>query len=373
MVAFAWCMLGIILVTYGFFSDAWPVIQWLRNDSGHLDLQALSTVQPIPCHSHNDYLRPNPLSTALLSGCSSVEADVWLSEDQELLVGHTERSLSRNRTLSSLYIQPLVELLSRQMDQSNVLQRHDGGSRSTSLRGVFETKPSQSLVLVIDFKSNGTALWSHVDTALDPLRQRGYLTRFDGMEVIPGQVTIVLSGNAPFANIVAQGSERDMFFDAPLQLMPAANSAGIEDLASADTQVFGETRRQATDAIPVFGSKPAASSPYPRNPAVYSAANSYYASASFKHTIGHVWHSSLSDSQLTLLREQIRGAHARGLKVRYWGVPSWPIGVRNYLWRVLIREGVDVLSVDDVRAVATDNWGPRKGGCRMGDWSEDKS
>lgn len=367
MVAFAWCILGIILVTYGFFSDAWPVIQWLRNDNGGLDLEALSTVHPIPCHSHNDYLRTNPLSTALLSGCSSVEADVWLSDEQELLVGHTERSLSPNRTLSSLYIQPLVDLLGRQVDQSNVLHRQDGGSRSTALQGVFETKPSQSLVLVIDFKSNGTALWPHVDTALDPLRQRGYLTRFDGMEVIPGQVTIVLSGNAPFENIVAQGDERDMFFDAPLQLMPAANSN------TADTQVSSETRRQATDAIPGFRSKVATSSPYPRNPAVYSAANSYYASASFKRTIGHVWHSSLSDSQLTLIREQIRGAHARGLKVRYWGVPSWPIGVRNYLWRVLIREGVDVLSVDDVRAVATDNWGPRKGGCRMGDWSEDKS
>lgn len=354
-------MVGIIMVCYGIFSDAWPVIQWLPDASGGLDQKALSRVYPIACHSHNDYLRPNPLSTALLSGCSSVEADVWLSNDQEVLVGHTERSLSPNRTLSSLYIQPLVDLLTlRQTGQSKVLQHQGDGPRSAAMNGIFETKPSQTLVLVIDFKGNGTALWPRVDSALEPLRQRGFLTRFDGMEVIPSQITIVVSGNAPFEHVVAQGDQRDVFFDAPLELMSPSTSADLEDLSAADRPGSGRRLQRAhLDS-------------YPHNPAVYSAANSYYASASFKHTVGHVWHSSLSDAQLTLIREHIRGAHARGLKVRYWGVPSWPIGIRNYLWRVLVREGVDVLSVDDVRAVASDNWGPRKGGCRLGDWSADR-
>ncbi len=51
-----------------------------------------------------------------------------------------------------------------------------------------------------------------------------------------------------------------------------------------------------------------------------------------------------------------------GLKVRYWRIPEWPIGLRNYLWRVLVREGVDYLSVDDIEDVRWENWGPRKGG-----------
>jgi len=95
---------------------------------------------------------------------------------------------------------------------------------------------------------------------------------------------------------------------------------------------------------------------------MYSPANSYYASVSFMKSIGYPWHSSLTQAQLDLLRRQIRGAHARGLKVRYWGIPPWPVGLRNYLWRVLVREGVDYLSVDDVDAVTRDDWGPRKGG-----------
>jgi rRNA biogenesis protein RRP5 len=41
-----------------------------------------------------------------------VEADVWLFEgNEELLVGHSSTSLSEKRTLRSLYVDPLVELL----------------------------------------------------------------------------------------------------------------------------------------------------------------------------------------------------------------------------------------------------------------------
>ncbi|KAL9010763.1 MAG: hypothetical protein Q9173_004342, partial [Seirophora scorigena] len=34
-------------------------------------------VQPIACHSHNDYWRRVPLYDALAAGCTGVEADIW--------------------------------------------------------------------------------------------------------------------------------------------------------------------------------------------------------------------------------------------------------------------------------------------------------
>jgi hypothetical protein len=74
---------------------------------------------PIPCHSHNDYRRTVPLFDALSAGCTSVEADIWLTgNDTELYVGHNRRSLSEKRTLRSLYLDPLIEILSGTYVQS---------------------------------------------------------------------------------------------------------------------------------------------------------------------------------------------------------------------------------------------------------------
>lgn len=69
---------------------------------------------PKPCHSHNDYWRPYPLFSALVAGCTSVEADVWLSDDgswNRLFVGHDPRSFSPARTLRSMYLDPLLAIL----------------------------------------------------------------------------------------------------------------------------------------------------------------------------------------------------------------------------------------------------------------------
>jgi len=43
---------------------------------------ALHNAGPVPCHLHNDYWRPRPLLDAISTGSASVEADVWLIDDQ---------------------------------------------------------------------------------------------------------------------------------------------------------------------------------------------------------------------------------------------------------------------------------------------------
>lgn len=64
-------------------------------------------IEPIPCHSHNDYLREVPLYQAIEASCTSVEADIWLHQDSEnsdkdLYVGHHEWSLKSSATLKTL-------------------------------------------------------------------------------------------------------------------------------------------------------------------------------------------------------------------------------------------------------------------------------
>ena len=106
-----------------FLSDADQYNTYLRNwgkpgqvGEGLADYPTDATrgVLPVPCVSHNDYWRRVPLFAALHSGCSSVEADVWLLDgEDELLIGHNTASLTRERTFRSLYIDPLVELLDK--------------------------------------------------------------------------------------------------------------------------------------------------------------------------------------------------------------------------------------------------------------------
>ena len=107
---------------------------------------ATRDVLPIACHSHNDYWRRVPLFDAIHHGCTSVEADVWLF-DEDLYIGHSMGALARNRTLQNLYLNPLAELL----DQMNAKTEFTNATG----RGIFDQDPNQSLVLLIDFKTNG--------------------------------------------------------------------------------------------------------------------------------------------------------------------------------------------------------------------------
>ncbi|KIW15480.1 hypothetical protein PV08_05526 [Exophiala spinifera] len=313
-------------------------------DDGGLD-RLTAGVQPIMCHSHNDYFRAEPLYQAIRAGCTSVEADVW-HVDGELYVAHTIPAIRQDRTLKSLYLDQILDIL----DHQNRISPWLGSVAEDEVHGVFAADPKQSLTMLVDFKNDPTTMWRLLSAELAPLRERKYLTYFNGTTVVPGPVTLVVSGNAPFDHIVANATYRDIFYDAPLNLMTALPAAISSAESASPSPSTGADDHEHDISSP------------PQDPDIYSSANSYSASVSFVRSIGYPWHSSISQLQLELLRKQIRGAHARGLKVRYWGVPPWPIGVRNYIWRVLVREGVDYLSVDNIDAATKEDWGPRKGG-----------
>lgn len=71
---------------------------------------AVNLASLTPCHSHHYYWRPQPLLNAINLGCTGVEADIW-EFDEELYVGHSIQSLSRNNTFHHMYVQPLVDIL----------------------------------------------------------------------------------------------------------------------------------------------------------------------------------------------------------------------------------------------------------------------
>lgn len=61
-------------------------------------------------HSHNDYQRRVPFYQAYAQQLSSVEVDIFLSKDNQLLVAHDLHELPTASTLDELYINPLVHL-----------------------------------------------------------------------------------------------------------------------------------------------------------------------------------------------------------------------------------------------------------------------
>ncbi|WEW57439.1 Altered inheritance of mitochondria protein 6 [Emydomyces testavorans] len=326
-------MLGFIQfisLAYGVFLSFFPsyidetVDRWGRPGEpgeylAHWPTDKTADITPVACHSHNDYWRRVPLYSAIQAGCIGVEADVWLF-DNELYVGHTKSSLGVNRTLTSLYIDPLVHLLDKQNPRTRFQP-----DRLDPPNGIFDTKPSQTLALLVDFKTNGHDIWPRLTLQLSPLRSRGYLTHFNGTNVIERPITVVATGNAPFDLVMANSSYRDIFFDAPL----------AELAVSASTKARTEL---TTVSIP------------------YNHTNSYYASVSFHKSIGFPWRFQLSEKQRDLVRAQIKGAHDRGLKVRYWDTPVWPYTLRNQIWTDLVREGVDYLNVDDLKSATKKDW-----------------
>jgi hypothetical protein len=276
----------------------------------------LRDVIPVPCHSHNDYWRKVPVFSALHVGCTGVEADVWLLDhDLELYVGHERAELTHHRTFQSLYVNPLVEILERNNPQTPFY--------NDTRRGVFDADPEQTLVLLVDLKTDGETTLQQVQAQIAPLRAGNWLTYVEDGVVHKRQITVVGTGRTPFDVLIQNSTYRDIFFDAPLNAL-------YDDSNKSD----------ANDDDGAF---------------IYDTTNSFYASVDFKRAIGSVW-MGLNKKQLQLIRGQIKGAHRRGLKVRYWNTPAWPVSLRNKIWHTLVAEGVDALNADDLKAAAKTRW-----------------
>src|SRR5258706_4159923 len=134
--------------------------------------------------AHNDYEHKRPLVDALELGFCAVEADIYLV-DGRILVGHDADKLSSERTLSSLYLEPLAKRV-----------RENGGK-------VFRDGPE--FLLLIDVKSDTEPTYA----ALKPLlaKYAPMLTKFTANEIRTNAVTIILSGNRPIETVSREAAE----------------------------------------------------------------------------------------------------------------------------------------------------------------------
>jgi len=133
--------------------------------------------QPEPlsrAHAHNDYDHARPLLDALDHGFCSIEADIYLVEGK-LLVAHNRNKVDANKSLQSLYLEPL-----RQRAKQN------NGS-------IYQKRAL--VYLLIDFKSEAESTYR---VLRDVLRDYAdILTRFDHQKTVTNAVTVIISGNRP--------------------------------------------------------------------------------------------------------------------------------------------------------------------------------
>ncbi|SFS34847.1 phosphatidylinositol-specific phospholipase C/glycerophosphodiester phosphodiesterase family protein [Saccharopolyspora flava] len=152
---------------------------------------APAEVEPLPqAHAHNDYLHERPLLDALDHGFTSVEADIYPLGDQ-LLVGHDPFQLRPDRTIESLYLDPLRE-------------RVNSG-------GLY---PGQDVdfQLLVDFKTFGEDGYKRLDEIMREDEYAGLFTHYDNGTVTKGPVTVVISGEKPTEYVEGQ-TDRYAFLD----------------------------------------------------------------------------------------------------------------------------------------------------------------
>lgn len=294
---------------YAIYLD--PSVIW---DDEHQEF--LRKADPIPVHSHNDYERRIPLFEALASGCVSVEADVHLVGG-ELLVGHSARGLKASSNLRTMYLEPLQRMLEA--------RKHD-----QTWRGLFESDPEQTVVLLIDHKTSGPETFAELDAQLQPLRDLDFLSYWNGSARITRPLTVVATGKAPFDSVLAlKDSHRDIFFDAPLDALPST----LDDF-TADPPRFR-----------------------------YNQSNSHYASTQYRKAV--TWRAHYRDTppmtprDIDLSAANPEQAAARGLLTRLWDAPMSPPNLRDSVWRWQVSTGTGVINMDDMGVVRdkSSGWG----------------
>ncbi|WNG56341.1 hypothetical protein F0U59_17405 [Archangium gephyra] len=226
-------------------------------------------------HSHNDYEQDRPLLDALDQGFYSVEADIFF-DGGRLSVAHNAWKRSKG-TLQKLYLAPLQ-------------------ARVDALGSVHGD--GLPFTLWVELKEGPREM---IDALHALLEQYPMLTRFQDGEILPGKVTVVLTGNARGkADFVTRFPRRNAVRDS-------------NDYSPDDPPADGGWR--------------------------------YYA----LHWTRYLSSSStgkLDDAQRARLACIVENAHASGRKVRFYGSPNHPDA-----WKAALESGVDFINTDDLQGL----------------------
>jgi hypothetical protein len=241
----------------------------------------------VQAHSHNDYEQKRPLLEALDHGFCSVEADVYLVEGQ-LWVAHDRKDLKPERTLKSLYLEPLAERVRNRV-------------------GIF-ADPQARLMLLVDVKGQGAEVYQRLKTELAPYAPM--LTRFRDTGVVTGAVTVVLSGDRAW-DLARADRDRWCALDGRMSDLTNATPAGVAGSSTPPASL-----------VPLV-------------------------SESWRTLFRWDGDGEMSASDKARLKGLVSQAHAQGRKIRFWALPDRPEA-----WKVCRDAGVDLINTDKIPALS---------------------
>ncbi|MEX2129884.1 MAG: hypothetical protein WD772_00230 [Pseudohongiellaceae bacterium] len=140
---------------------------------------------PLPILSIDDHLNERPLFDALTRRVAGLEVDVYLVED-ELRIGQHIDLLTKGRTLTNLYLEPLRLLSMRNNGQ------------------VYEDA-STPLVLILDIKTDAMATYKALQRVMAGYERM--LTRYSMTSTLPGTISLIITGNYS-SDLLASEAER---------------------------------------------------------------------------------------------------------------------------------------------------------------------
>jgi len=197
----------------------------LVRPSSAADVKPLTNV-----HAHNDYEHPHPLFDAMDCGFCSFEADIHLVGGK-LLVAHSRAAVKPDRTLESLYLDPMKKRIA------------ENGGR------LYRNGPP--VWLLIDFKGDPKEIYPVLRQVLEQYGDM-FTTWRDGKKT-QGAVTAILTGNHPAESVLAAEKVRYAGLDGilealdrnpPADLVPWMSSQWSLSFKWRGTGEFPDTERQ---------------------------------------------------------------------------------------------------------------------------------
>ncbi|OOQ88159.1 hypothetical protein PEBR_14103 [Penicillium brasilianum] len=163
-------------------------------------------------YPHSDP-RSNALALSVAAGCDGLRTGAWL-HDKELQMGPSNLGPSAIDHLPLRLDSIIAKLESGSSPRSSQI------SLIKSAGGLNQNDPFRTFMLVLDAGSALPEVFPNLISHLDTLRQRGYLSHWDGAEVVQRAVTVVVTGelgsnpdcsSSPYSDVF-WSSEEGMIF-----------------------------------------------------------------------------------------------------------------------------------------------------------------
>ncbi|KAE8131169.1 hypothetical protein BDV38DRAFT_290623 [Aspergillus pseudotamarii] len=290
---------------------------------------------PSACILYNPQAH-DAIQYAIDAGCSGVKVDLQAQEGR-LLVDSLASDREVSETLENLYLNPLL----KKLDARNSAVIYPATTDASSPIGLFDEDPAQPFTLFLELHTSVQAAWPHLVSQLMSLKQKDYLSYRNGTRVVPRPVTIVLTGLEGLDFGDGDGSDHDnvnesMMFDTSLEQLLKEDYGSALKVSQSSHKVRGGNSAQ-TEADTEDSLNQHHESSYQ----LVTATANFTRSIGFPHRGGR-----FSSQQIERVRAQVRAAHRRGLRARYSGTSGYSPPVRRMIWRILVREGADMIEVD---------------------------